>query len=50
MFAGLYRVSQDFREMTKMFDRSCVEIEIYEYEHGPFSERDIRVKNKYTAT
>ena len=48
-FAGLCRVNQDFREVTKMFDRSCVEIEIYEYETGPFSDRDIRVKNKYVA-
>ena len=27
MFEGLCRVNQDFREVTKMFDRSCVEIE-----------------------
>jgi phenylacetate-CoA ligase len=49
MFDGLCRVNQDFREVTKMFDRSCVEIEIYEFEQGPFSERDIRIKNKYVA-
>lgn len=49
MFEGLCRVNQDFREVTKMFDRSCVEIEIYEFEQGPFSERDIRIKNKYVA-
>ncbi len=48
-FAGLCRVNQDFREVTKMFDRSCIEIEIHEFETGPFSERDIRVKNKYVA-
>ena len=48
-FEGLCRVNQDFREVTKMFDRSCVEIEIYEFEKGPFSERDIRIKNKYVA-
>ena len=48
-FAGLCRVNQDFREVTKMFDRSCLEIEIYGFEDGPFSERDIRVKNKYVA-
>jgi phenylacetate-coenzyme A ligase PaaK-like adenylate-forming protein len=47
MFEGLCRVNQDFREVTKMFDRSCVELEIYEFETGPFKERDIRVKNKY---
>jgi phenylacetate-CoA ligase len=49
MFEGLCRVNQDFREVTKMFDPSCVEIEIYEFETGPFKERDIRVKNKYVA-
>ena len=48
-FEGLCRVNQDFREVAKMFDRSCVEIEIYEFEQGPFSERDIRIKNKYVA-
>ena len=48
-FAGLCRVNQDFREVTKMFERSCLEIEIYGFEEGPFSERDIRVKNKYVA-
>ena len=49
MFDGLCRVNQDFREVTKMFDRSCVEIEIYEFEQGPFSGRDIRIKNRYVA-
>ena len=49
MFDGLCRVNQDFREVTKMFDRSCVEIEIHEFETGPFKERDIRIKNKYVA-
>jgi len=49
MFEGLCRVNQDFREVTKMFDRSCVELEIYEFETGPFKDRDIRVKNKYIA-
>ena len=49
-FEGLCRINQDFREVTKMFDRSCMEIEIYGFENGPFSERDIRVKNKYVAS
>jgi phenylacetate-CoA ligase len=46
-FEGLCRVNQDFREVTRMFDRGCVEIEIYEFEQGPFRDRDIRIKNKY---
>lgn len=49
IFTGLCRVNQDFREVTRMFDRSCVEIEIYGFEQGPFSQRDIRIKNKYVA-
>jgi len=48
-FTGLCRGNQDFREVTKMFDRSCVEIEVHEFETGPFRERDIRVKNKYIS-
>jgi len=49
MFEGLCRLNQDFREVTTMFDSSCVEVEIYKFETGPFKERDIRVKNKYVA-
>jgi len=49
IFDGLCRVNQDFREVTKMFDRSCLEIAIYDFETGPFKERDIRIKNKYVA-
>jgi len=49
-FEGLGRCNQDFREVTKMFDRSCVEIELYEFETGPFHERDIRVKNNYVSS
>jgi len=49
-FEGLCRGNQDFREVTKMFDRSCIEIELYEFETGPFRERDIRVKNKYVSS
>jgi phenylacetate-CoA ligase len=47
IFDGLCRVNQDFREVTKMFDPSCVEIEVFAYGTGPFAERDIRIKNKY---
>jgi hypothetical protein len=41
------RVNQDFREVTRMFDRSAVRIEAYPYMTGPFANRDIRIKNKY---
>lgn len=46
-FTELCRVNQDFREVTKMFDKSCVEIIVHDYETGVFAGRDIRVKNKY---
>jgi phenylacetate-CoA ligase len=49
IFEGLCRVNQDFREVTKMFEPSCVEVQIYEFETGPFKERDIRVKNRYVV-
>jgi phenylacetate-CoA ligase len=47
IFSGLIRVNQDFREVSKMFDSSQVEVFLHEYETGPFAERDIRIKNKY---
>jgi len=46
-FDGLCRCNQDFREVTKMFSRDCVEVEVHPFETGPFRERDIRIKNKY---
>jgi phenylacetate-CoA ligase len=46
-FKGLCKVNQDFREVTKMFDRSAIEIEVHEFEKGPFAGRDIRIKNRY---
>jgi nitroreductase len=49
-FDGLVRCNQDFREVTRMFERSCVEVEINAFETGPFCGRDIRVKNKYIGT
>jgi phenylacetate-CoA ligase len=49
IFNGLIRANQDFREVTKMFDRSQVEVFLHEYESGPFVGRDIRIKNKYIA-
>jgi len=48
-FDGLCECNQDFREVTRMFDRSCVDIEVHSFETGPFSGRDIRVKSKYIA-
>ncbi len=46
-FDELCRVNQDFREVTKMFDKSCVKINLQDFETGVFADRDIRVKNKY---
>jgi phenylacetate-CoA ligase len=47
IFDRLCECNQDFREVTKMFDRGCVEVFVHEFETGPFSGRDIRIKNKY---
>ncbi|HEV7644303.1 MAG TPA: hypothetical protein VGO50_10210 [Pyrinomonadaceae bacterium] len=49
VFDELCRVNQDFREVTRMFDRSCVEVSLFEFETGVFAGRDIRIKNKYIA-
>jgi phenylacetate-CoA ligase len=49
IFNGLVRVNQDFREVTKMFDRDQVKVFLHKYETGPFAGRDIRIKNKYIA-
>jgi phenylacetate-CoA ligase len=49
IFTGLIRVNQDFREVTKIFDRSQVQVFLHEYENGPFAGRDVRIKNKYIA-
>jgi phenylacetate-CoA ligase len=46
-FDRLCECNQDFREVTKMFDRSCVEVLIHAFETGPFEGRDIRIKNRY---
>ena len=49
VFDQLCRVNQDFREVTRMFDRSDVRVILHDFETGVFSQRDIRVKNKYVA-
>ena len=46
-FAELSRLNQDFREVTRMFDKSCVEIIVHEFEGGVFARRNVRIKNKY---
>ena len=49
VFSELCRVNQDFREVTRIFDKSCVEILLHDFETGVFAGRDIRIKNKYIA-
>lgn len=49
VFDGLMQVNQDFREVTKMFQRSQVVVIVHEYETGPFTGRDIRIKHNYIA-
>jgi phenylacetate-CoA ligase len=47
LFEGLCRCNQDFREVTRMFERERVEVELHAFGEGPFAGRDIRIKNKY---
>jgi len=49
-FEELRRVNQDFREVTKMFGRESLEIQVHAFETGPFQGRDIRIKNRYVDT
>jgi phenylacetate-CoA ligase len=49
VFAGLIRVNQDFREVTRMFQPDQVTVVVHEFETGPFAGRDIRIKNNYIA-
>ena len=49
-FDGLCRLNQDFREVTKMFERSSVTVELHQFGTGPFAGRDIRIKNKYIGS
>jgi len=48
-FDALARVNQDFREVSKIFDRRQVHVQVHGRDSGPFAGRDIRVKNKYIA-
>ena len=49
LFDGLCRFNQDFREAAKTFPHGCVDAEVYTFETGPFSGRDLRVKNRYVS-
>lgn len=48
-FNGLTRVNQDFREVSKLFDRRQFHVEVHPRDTGPFAGRDIRIKNRYIA-
>lgn len=45
----LAQSNQDFREVTKMFDRQSIEIELQSYCTGVFKLRDPRTKHQYVA-
>jgi phenylacetate-CoA ligase len=49
IFAGLVRVNQDFREVSRLFDPRQVHVKVHAHGTGPFAGRDIRIKNKYIA-
>jgi phenylacetate-CoA ligase len=42
-------VNQDFREVSKLFERSQVHVKVHPHGTGPFAGRDIRIKNRYIA-
>jgi phenylacetate-CoA ligase len=46
---ALSQSNQDFREVTKMFNRQSIEIELQAYNTGVFSQRDPRTKHQYVA-
>ena len=48
-YRGLAASNQDFREVTRMFPPSAIEVRIYPCGTGPFEGADIRVKQKYIA-
>jgi phenylacetate-CoA ligase len=45
----LARCNQDFREVSKLFPKERVVIELHEFGTGPFAGREKRIKNKYVA-
>ncbi len=47
IFDELSRINQDFREVTRMFERSQIEVYLHDFETDMFADRDIRIKNKY---
>jgi phenylacetate-CoA ligase len=49
-FDALTRVNQDFREVSRLFDRRQLHVQVHARETGPFAGRDIRIKNKYIAS
>src|SRR6185312_5499307 len=48
-FNELTRVNQDFREVSRLFERRQIHVQIHARETGPFAGRDIRIKNRYIA-
>ncbi len=41
--------NQDFREVSKLFPKERVVVELHEFGTGPFAGREKRIKNKYVA-
>ena len=46
-FDRLQHVNQDFREVSKLFGPEKIHVDVFDFEGGPFADRDIRVKNRY---
>ncbi len=49
-FDGLAGCNQDFREVTRMFNREAIEIHVHDSGMGPFAGADVRVKSRYIGT
>lgn len=48
-YNALCDVNQDFKEVSRLFGPSSLEIVWHHHKEGPFASRDIRVKHQYVA-
>ena len=46
-YGGLAAANQDFREVSRVFDRSRIIVSVHAHGTGPFAGADIRVKSRY---
>jgi phenylacetate-CoA ligase len=46
-YRGLAKANQDFREVTRMFGVSALEVPLHLHGTGPFEGADVRLKSQY---